>query len=525
MNQITHHLTLTDPPIQNLIIKSASEKGVVISGYASVYNVADQAKDLIVKGAFASVNPQSIKFLWQHDTKKPIGKITSLSEDEYGLKMEAIINNNIEAGREAIELVRQGAVDGLSIGFNIELSNYNTLKQRIITKAKLHEISIVTFPAQQLAKISHITKYSPNNQEHNMDIEPITKQISAIDSRFTNFLKNEEKSYSKINELEGRMNNLQSFLSRPDVGIMQDIEYKAVFNDYIRKGNNGDLIQKSLNNGAEEGGVLVVPTLYSGIMNEINARSPMRQLASIETISTNALDIVMEEGKFATGWVGEMEAREETTASKLKQQRIFVHELYAQPKASQTLLDDVAINIEDWLKERLSNSFLKAENESFINGDGKKKPRGILSIEHTKIEKFNIGAKVTAEKLLDFVNMLDEEYLANATFLMNRRTLSEVQKLQDNNGCFIWQQFPSNAFKQTIFGIPVVCSSEIPVIEKDSLSIILGDFKASYKIVDRAGIKVMRDPFTDKPFVKFYAVKRVGGDVINQRALKIAKFS
>lgn len=265
--QLTHRLTLADLPIQNLIIKSASEKGAVISGYASVYNVADQEKDLIVKGAFASVNPHSIKFLWQHDTKKPIGKITSLSEDEYGLKMEAIINNNIEAGREAIELVRQGAVDGLSIGFNIELSNYNTLKQRIITKAKLHEISIVTFPAQQLAKIFHITKYSTNKQEHNMDIEPITKQISAIDSRFTSFLKNEEKSYSKINELEGRMNNLQSFLSRPDVGIMQDIEYKSVFNDYIRKGNDSDLIQKSLNSGTEEGGVLVVPTLYSSIMN------------------------------------------------------------------------------------------------------------------------------------------------------------------------------------------------------------------------------------------------------------------
>ncbi|MCC8399479.1 MAG: phage major capsid protein [Rickettsia endosymbiont of Platyusa sonomae] len=503
--------------IQNLIIKSVTDNSVVISGYASVYNISDQHNDLIAKGAFASADHSCIKFLWQHDWQQPIGVIKSLTEDDYGLKVEAIINNKIEKGKEAIELVRQGAVDSFSVGFNIKLANYNNLNQRIITEAELIEVSIVTFPANYHAKISHITKQIYNssslnqkNMENKMHTELITKQ---------------NNNEVKINELQEKVYNLENFLSRPEIGGMQDIEHKTAFNNYIRKGNQSELIEKSLNSRDEEGGVLLVPALYNSIITEINARSPMRQLASIETISSNALDIVIEEGSFASGWVGDLQAREETATSKLKQQRIFVHELYAQPKASQTLIDDSAIRIENWLIERLRDSFVKAENDAFINGDGKKKPRGILSRARDKIELFEMGGQVTAEKLLDFINLLDEEYLANASFLMNRTTLSEIQKLQDNNGRFIWQQSLSDSLKQTIFGISVLCCSEMPPIKEGNMAIAIGDFKSAYKIIDRGGISIMRDPYTDKPFVKFYAVKRVGGDVVNHSAIKLAMFS
>lgn len=144
--------------MQNLIIKSSTDNSVVISGYASVYNISDQHNDLIVKGAFASANHSHIKFLWQHNWQKPIGVIKSLIEDNYGLKVEAVINNKIEKGKEAIELVHQGAVDSLSVGFNIKIANYNSLNQRVITEAELIEVTIVTFPANYCAKISHITK-------------------------------------------------------------------------------------------------------------------------------------------------------------------------------------------------------------------------------------------------------------------------------------------------------------------------------------------------------------------------------
>ncbi|WP_341794852.1 phage major capsid protein [Rickettsia endosymbiont of Rhinocyllus conicus] len=416
----------------NIEIKSSTNSEVVINGYASVYNIADHHNDLIVKGAFANVAHQNIKFLWQHDSKKPIGIISHLVEDDHGLKMEAVINNKVKAGREAIELIKQGAIDGLSIGFYIKNSVFNDAKQRVITEADLLEISIVTFPANQSAKILYITK--------GQEVESNTEYSN------------------QITELQEKVHNIQNILERPNNINIEDQEQKTAFINYVRKGEENSFTQKSsLNSGAEAGGFLILQTLYNSIITEVNARSPMRQLASIETISTNALDIISEDGKFNSGWIGEVEARDETNAAKLKQQRIFVHELYAQPKASQALLDDATIKIETWLSERLRDSFVKAENEAFINGDGVKKPRGILSPDHDKIEKVKMGNKITTDNLLDFINSLKEEYLANATLLMNRATLSEVQKLKDNQGRFIWQQSLSESFKQTIFGIPVVC--------------------------------------------------------------------
>jgi HK97 family phage major capsid protein len=519
----------SDQTIHNMMIKSATDNEVVVIGYASVYNVADHHNDLVVKGAFASANHNNVKFLWQHDSKKPIGIITYLSEDDYGLKIEAVINSKVKAGSEAIELIKQGAVDGLSIGFYIKTSNFNESKQRIITEAELIEISVVTFPANHSAKILYITK----QEEPDIDLSEEAKLIDLNGE--VNFLKENKMVKNtealgivttEINELQEQMRNIQNFLERPKGINIEDTEYKTAFINYVRKGEqSGRLTQKSsLSSDAAEGGVLILQTLYHSIISQINARSPMRQLASIETISTNALDVIIEDGHFTSGWVGEVEAREETKASKLRQQRIFVHELYAQPKASQALLDDATIRVENWLTERLRDSFVKIENDAFINGDGAKKPRGILSAEH-KIEKIKMGDKLTLENLLDFINTLKEEYLANATILMNRMTLSEIQKLKDNNGRFIWQQSITDSFKQTICGIPVVCCSDMKPIAKDACFIAIGDFKAAYKIVDRSGINIMRDPYTQKPFVKFYAVKRVGGDVVNQDAIKLGVLS
>ena len=361
----------------NMEIKSVTDNEVVIIGYASVYNIADHHNDLISKGAFANASHHNVKFLWQHDSKKPIGIITHLAEDDHGLKMEAMINNKVKAGVEAIELIKQGAIDGLSIGFYIKNSVYNDARQRVITEAELLEISIVTFPANQSAKILYITK---------------GQEIEYND---------------KINELEEKLYNMQNILERPNSVNIEEQEQKTAFINYVRKGEDNELMQKSsLNSSTEAGGVLILQTLYNSIITEINARSPMRGLASIETISTNALDIISEDGKFSSGWIGEVEAREETTAAKLKQQRIFVHELYAQPKASQALLDDATIRVENWLGERLRDSFVKMENNAFINGDGIKKPRGILSPDHDKIEKVKMGNKITADGLLDFINYM-----------------------------------------------------------------------------------------------------------------------
>lgn len=489
-----------------LIIKSIESDSALISGYASVYNIADQHNDIILPGAFMPATAEAIKFLWQHDFSKPIGVICSLVDDCYGLKVEAVINRKVDAGKEAIELISQGAINGLSVGFNLHQVEHNDLGQRIVTKGELMEVSIVTFPANNQAKIYRIL----NDY----------KQPSLEEKKMVN----QEEIHSKINSLEEKLDYVESFLGRPDLGHHYNITYKKEFTDYIRKGSQAGLMQKSFSANNEEGDVLLIPALYQRIISEISVRSPMRQLASVETISTNALDVIIEDGKFSSGWVGEAEAREESNTPKLQQKRIFVHELYAQPKASQTLIDDASIKIDNWLIERLRDSFVKTENDAFINGDGKKKPLGILN-PNEKIEVIELEKKIEPSLFLKLINSLDEQYQANATFLMNRTTLAEVQKLTDQMGRFIWQQSLSEGLKQTIFGIPVVCCSDMPSFDKGGMLIAIADFKVAYKIVDRSGISLMRDPYTDKPFVKFYTVKRVGGDVVNPAAIKLAKFS
>lgn len=492
---------------QKLVIKSEGG-GFIISGYASVYDIADQDNDIIVKGAFTNLENKNVKLLWQHNHEKPLGVIQTIFEDNYGLKVEATINSKIESGFEAIELIKQGAVNALSVGFNIISSYFNEGGQRVITEVDLIEVSIVTFPANTEAQINYI-------QSENKNIKHNIKGTSM----------NIDNTRDKISKLEDEISSLHGYLGRPNSWNAQEVESKSYFNDYIRKGTQHALINKSLSGAKDEGEVLLVPTLYNKILSLINLSSPMRQLASVETISTNALDVVIDNGKFACGWVGEVEAREETATPKLIQKRIPVHELYAQPKATQKLIDDSAIQIESWLVEKLKEYFLKEENTAFIHGDGDKKPTGLLGADH-HIEVLNVKDKlVSPDILIDLMNGLDEEYLANATFLMNRTTLASIQKLKDSTGRFIWQPSFSDNIKQTIFGIPVVCCAEMPSIGQDKCAIALGDFKSAYKIVDRADINIMRDPYTDKPFVKFYAVKRVGGDVVNPQAVKFAKFA
>lgn len=355
-----------------------------------------------------------------------------------------------------------------------------------------------------------------------MNITEMTTKLDTFNEQLAAFSDN--KSLGKIKELEAKVSNMETVLARPDIGMTYDFADQS-FTNYLRKGDISGFETKSFSSGAEEGGVLLMPTLYNKIIAGITARSPMRRLASVETISTNVLDVIIEDGKFDAGWVADGAARDDTETPKLQSKKISVHELYAQPKATQRLLDDSAINLESWLNERLQDSFVRAENKSFFQGNGENQPVGILHYGEEAVERVKVAedGKIEPEDILNLINSLDESYLANASLVMHRSTLCEIQKLQDENGRFIWQPSISDSQPQTLFGVPVVCSSDMPVFKEGNLAMALGDFKAAYKIVDRSGIIMMRDPYTEKPFVKFYAVKRVGGDLVNGNALKFLK--
>lgn len=477
-----------------------------ISGYASVFGKIDKLNDIIKQGAFKNTikNWQSIKLLWQHDSLQPIGVITKLYEDDYGLKMEAEINNKVLKGLEASELIKQKAIEGLSIGYLVKKSEFSNAGQRIITEIDLLEISVVTFPANTKATIYRI------------------KNDQLIDN---DLIKGESISdIEEIQKIETKSDNLDSnTIEAPNTYVYHpdDEELKTAFTDYLRSGNKGEILMKHL--GEAENELVVIPAMNKNIMNNLNNKSVMRSIASIDTISSSVLDLILEDGMFGSGWVGHEEIRGETDSAKIKKKQIFVNEIYAQPKISQRLLDDAAMNLESWITERVSDSFIRLENEAFFAGDGDKKPFGILANKEIQMIDAN-GTEITAELLMQMIHALDESYLTNATFIMNPTTLAAIQALKSTDGRFIWQHSLSDPLKQTILGIPVICSHHMPAVDKGGPAIAIGDFKAGYKIVDHTSHNVMRDPYTEKPFVKFYVTKRVGGDVINPNAIRFAKF-
>ena len=317
-------------------------------------------------------------------------------------------------------------------------------------------------------------------------------------------------------------------------GNLEEKEYKNAFDGYLRKGSQAALELKAMSADSDpNGGYLVPRTLSSSIAKKIFETSPMRNLATVETISGDGLDIIVDNSEMATGWASEQSTRSETTSATVGKKTIMPYELYAQPKATQKLIDDAAIDIEAWISDKLADAMSRAENTAFISGaDGSSKPRGILTYtagtSWGQIEQVVSGtsATITGDGLISLLYALKEDYQKNSTFLMARSSVGAVRKLKDvTSGQYIWQPGLTSGAPDQLLGRPLVMASDMPVAAANSLSVAVADFKRAYTIVDKVGMRILRDPFTDKPFVKFYTTKRVGGDVVNFEAIKLLKLS
>ena len=241
---------------------------------------------------------------------------------------------------------------------------------------------------------------------------------------------------------------------------------------------------------------------------------------------------------FGTGWVGETAARPETTTSTLAELSFPAMELYAMPAATQMLLDDSAVNLDQWIAEETQTAFAEQEGQAFVSGNGVNKPRGF--IDYPKIADAtwswgNMGYIATgvagafpasnpSDKLIDLMYALKAGYRQNATFVMNRKTQAAVRKFKDVDGNYLWQPALRADGKATLSGFPVTEAEDMPDIGTDTFSLAFGDFGRGYLVVDRVGVRVLRDPYSSKPYVLFYTTKRVGGGVQNFEAIKLMKF-
>ncbi|MGH6951904.1 MAG: phage major capsid protein [Vitreimonas sp.] len=317
-------------------------------------------------------------------------------------------------------------------------------------------------------------------------------------------------------------------------------EHKSAWNAYLRRGDVTALAQfeaKALSVGSDaDGGYVAPPELDRMIESRLRQVSPMRGIASVRTTGANVFKKPIGISAAGTGWVAETAARPQTATPTLALLEFPAEELYANLAATQTLLDDSFVNLEEWIASEVEDAFAGQERAAFVNGNGVDKPRGFLNytlVPDASHAWGQIGYIATgvdggfaasnpADKLIDLIYTPKTQFRQKARFVMNRKTVSAVRKLKDGDGHYIWA--PNESGGATLLGYPIAEIEDMPDIATDAAAIAFGDFARGYLIVDRAGVRVLRDPFSAKPYVLFYVTKRVGGGVQNFDAIKVLKF-
>lgn len=334
--------------------------------------------------------------------------------------------------------------------------------------------------------------------------------------------------------------------ARPALSAAADIEapHQKAFEAYLRSGDDDalrglDLEGKAMSSAvAADGGYLVDPQTADTIKNVLEGTSSIRAIANVVNVEATSYDVLIDLSDLGSGWASETGSTTETGTPTIERITIPLHELSALPKASQRLLDDSAFDIDTWLAGRIADRFARAEAAAFINGDGTDKPTGILTHPTLANDSWiwgNIGYVATgtsgdfdatnpADAIVDLVYSLGAEYRANGAFVMNSKTAGAVRKLKDLDGRFLWSDGLAAGEPARLMGYPVVIAEDMPDIGADAMSIAFGDFAAGYTVAERPDTRILRDPFSAKPHVLFYATKRVGGDVSDFAAIKLLKF-
>lgn len=398
----------------------------------------------------------------------------------------------------------------------------------------------------------------------------LIEKVDAINAAMTGF----EERIANYSELQDQVEDLEARMSRPRLGgddaavieannarmffamargadpetITIDDEtmesyqnYKKALWIYVRRGDaiNQD-IRNALSVGSDpDGGYWVMPDTSGRLITLITETSPIRQIAAVQNIGTDTLEGFNDLDVAASGWVGEEQARPETGTPQIGKWSIPIREQYAMPKTTQKMLDDAFNDPEAWLERKVAEQLARTENTAFVNGDGILRPRGFLTYPAGTpsksawpvIQQINSGlsggfaATDPGDALIDLIFSLKSIYRTGARWVMSRFTLAEVRKLKDGQGNYLWERDFSVQQGSTLLGYPITEAEDMPAIAADSLSIGFGNWSIGYQIVDRIGIRILRDPLTDKGFVKFYTTKRTSGDVVNFEALKLFKFA
>ncbi|MDF1872996.1 phage major capsid protein [Vannielia sp.] len=376
---------------------------------------------------------------------------------------------------------------------------------------------------------------------------PVAEVASALTVFLGEFKTFQDNFHNRLQKQEERLTmlNTKTMTSgRPALAAAAEAEapHQKAFEAYLRNGDDDglrglELEGKALSTAVSgDGGYLVDSQTADTIKTVLASTASLRAVANVVTVEATSFDVLIDRADLGSGWATETASSVETDTPQIERITIPLHELSALPKASQRLLDDSAFDIDGWLADRIAKKFSRAEAAAFINGDGIDKPKGMLT--HTIVADDlatwgELGYVATgvngdlgdSDGLIDLVYALPAEYRAGATFVMNSKTAGTVRKLKDSDGRFMWSDGLAAGEPARLLGYPVLIAEDMPDIATDATAIAFGDFAAGYTVAERPDLRVLRDPFSAKPHVLFYATKRVGGDVSDFEAIKLLKFS
>jgi HK97 family phage major capsid protein len=380
------------------------------------------------------------------------------------------------------------------------------------------------------------------------DVNMLEVKANALEESFDAILQADRIAglEARIDTLDEAMRTQAERIGRPplDGAKGSDIDpARAVFTEkYLRRGIEAGVELKSFSGATPGAGGYAVPREIDQMIEAaLKAISPIRAVANVVRTGTAGYRKLVTTGGVVSGWASETGSRAETGTPTFQEIAPPSGELYANPAASQAMLDDAQFDVESWLADEIAREFARAEGAAFVSGNGTNKPKGFLTYTTTNeadgVRAFGslqyvasgaaggFAASNPQDKLIDLVQALNSAYRQGAVFVMNSATLARIRKFKTSDGAFLWQPSLAVGTPATLLGYPVIEAEDMPDVAADSLSVAFGNFAHGYVIAERSETSILRDPFTNKPFVNFYAVKRIGGALANSDAIKLMKFA
>lgn len=523
-----------------------------ITGIAWPFGFPDSVGDVIEKGAFNS--PSRLPMLFAHDQGQTVGVWDGISEDAKGLQVHGrLLVNDVERAREVRALVREGAVTGLSIGFVTRKSAPRSGGGRTITQLDLHEISIVPCPSHDGARLTSIkearmSKAIEKKEDEGADVPTIDDRVATLETDVATLKTDVAAIKGSTEETSKALGRIETKMNRPGSTQLVDPKEKAktelkALSTYLRTGSDVELKAAQSSNDPE-GGYFILPTVDTSIRNLLDDVSPMRQIAEVVSINSNTYERFYSVNNRGASWVGETTTRpQDTNRPKLIKHSYGVMEMYAAPAGTRHLFEDASFDVASWFNTWAANDFAVSEGEAFVSGDGVGgKPRGLATYprvataddarawgEMQYLPAGHASAPTDdnwAKALIKLVLTVHPNYRANGAFLMSNATLIRIREIQDSNKRFMFADhgnLSDSPESGHLLGYPVHIDNNMDDIGENKFPIAFGDFKQGYVIVDRHGIRVVRDEVSVKGSILLDTYKRVGGGLGDSRAIKWLK--